>query len=64
MTGFGRSATELFLQTRHSARRSRDRRHPANHDPKLTLIDARLLEVRITLSSAFRMIARRRSHVT
>ena len=31
-----RSATDLFLETRHSARRTQGRRHPANHDPKRT----------------------------
>jgi hypothetical protein len=33
VTGRGRSATDLFIQTRHSARLARDRRHPANYDP-------------------------------
>ena len=36
MTGLG-PATDFLLQTRHSTRRSRDRRHSANHDPQLTV---------------------------
>jgi len=34
---FGRSATDLPLQTGHSTRRTRDRRHPANRDPLRSL---------------------------
>src|SRR5271167_3971216 len=32
-SGIGRSATDMLLRTGHSARRTRDRRHPANLDP-------------------------------
>jgi hypothetical protein len=38
VTTFGRSATDLLLQTRHLARGSRDRRHPANLDPFATFV--------------------------
>jgi hypothetical protein len=33
----GRLLTDLLLQTRHSARRSRNRRCPANLDPELSV---------------------------
>jgi hypothetical protein len=35
MTAVGRSETDFLLQTRHSARQARDRRHPASHNPEL-----------------------------
>jgi hypothetical protein len=38
MTTVGRLRTELLLRSRHSARRIRDRRHPANHDPLQTFV--------------------------
>jgi hypothetical protein len=37
VTAVGRSATDLPLQSCHSARRNRDRRHPANLDPLLSI---------------------------
>jgi hypothetical protein len=36
-TAFGRLPTDLLLRTCHSARRTRDRRHPANVDSLLTM---------------------------